>query len=477
MALSQNTPLTLPIERWHGRWRCCKTRVHAGDADGELISPCKCMGGQKFVHLSCLRRWQRMVLVSQPTHPAFYKDDARHHNCNVCLAEYSCAPPTRHELMASFTGPEIAAFLEPGCIIGSGAAFSTELAQQIRGMPAYAQAVSSYSHWIRGAYLITAIDVDDGNLELDIDSRLQLAGIKAKLGGSLSITTHGRTYRLASQGSFAGVAESELAGALEGAEAPVQIVLASDAPADCGEDSISAVNLTRPIPAVDPAAVGEATAKAAERYPGVKHVQLEHYNGGPCEDSRIVSCIVPGGSGRGWTVKDKLCDALILALARAARRCEGQGDIGGGQAVRLSNLKARPDLNGEVGITLSFDARAGRWLVRLRNGEGKKLKPANLEPHGPIAKGRVLVFWGDARWTRTQLLGEIARGHWGLCRASVGDLACPIDKRWGGLDGRTVFAPETEMTETFLQESAEQMSAFRAHLAEVRVGDTEEDDD
>jgi len=26
--------------------------------DGELISPCKCLGGQKFVHLKCLRRWQ-----------------------------------------------------------------------------------------------------------------------------------------------------------------------------------------------------------------------------------------------------------------------------------------------------------------------------------------------------------------------------------------------------------------------------------
>ena len=25
-----------------------------------------------------------MVLVSQPTHPAFYSDDVRHHECNVC---------------------------------------------------------------------------------------------------------------------------------------------------------------------------------------------------------------------------------------------------------------------------------------------------------------------------------------------------------------------------------------------------------
>ena len=53
------------------------------DDEGPLISPCNCKGGQAFVHLSCLRRWQRMVLVSQPTHPRFYKDDARHHVCNV----------------------------------------------------------------------------------------------------------------------------------------------------------------------------------------------------------------------------------------------------------------------------------------------------------------------------------------------------------------------------------------------------------
>ena len=33
------------------------------------------------------------------------------------------------------------------------------------------------------------------------------------------------------------------------------------------------------------------------------------------------------------------------------------------------------------------------------------------------ATGTVLCFWGDARWSRTQLLGEIARGHWGMCRA------------------------------------------------------------
>ena len=65
-----------------------------GPEAGELLSPCNCKGGQKWVHLSCLRRWQRMVLVSQPTHPAFYERDPRHHECNVCKSKFTCPPPT-----------------------------------------------------------------------------------------------------------------------------------------------------------------------------------------------------------------------------------------------------------------------------------------------------------------------------------------------------------------------------------------------
>ena len=49
-----------------------------GEEDGELISPCACKGGQKFVHLNCLRRWQRRVLVTQPTHPSLWDRDVRH---------------------------------------------------------------------------------------------------------------------------------------------------------------------------------------------------------------------------------------------------------------------------------------------------------------------------------------------------------------------------------------------------------------
>jgi len=131
--------------------------------------------------------------------------------------------------------------------------------------------------------------------------------------------------------------------------------------------------------------------------------------------------------------------------------------------VEIVGLKGRQDLNGQYGITARFvpsvdsgkstgtvsstdsstaaavHAAGGRWEVLLSSGEGVRVKPINLkavlrspesaassnlqgdqnstdateEPAecGPGA-GRVLVFWGVARWTRAQLLGEIARGHW-----------------------------------------------------------------
>ena len=107
--------------------RYCFAGPDDDDNDEELISPCQCKGGQKWVHLSCLRKWQRLVLVSQPTHPRFYADDPRHHTCNVCKAAFTCAPPTRLELMSSFTGPELGALIQSECVIGSHQTFSEEL--------------------------------------------------------------------------------------------------------------------------------------------------------------------------------------------------------------------------------------------------------------------------------------------------------------------------------------------------------------
>lgn len=243
---------------------------------GQLLSPCACSGGQKWVHMKCLRRWQRMVLVTQPTHPSFYRDDVRHHECNVCKTEFTCPPPTRHELMESFTGPEIAAYLEPGCVIGAHKVFSEELASQLETLPPAARSQCSYMHWIGGCYLITSVTADDGEVSIPVEDADELQIIRMRLGADLSIALRGTRLVLLAKGSLEGVAEADLSEKLGEITAPCTIVLGDNRksplqsidacdfqaffyrllaiaePKTCGDDSVCALNLTRQIDASNP---------------------------------------------------------------------------------------------------------------------------------------------------------------------------------------------------------------------------------
>lgn len=49
------------------------------------------------------------------------------------------------------------------------------------------------------------------------------------------------------------------------------------------------------------------------------------------------------------------------------------------QRVRLKDLKAKPELNGAEGVLIQWSEDDARWLVRLDDGTGKEIKPANLE--------------------------------------------------------------------------------------------------
>ena len=66
--------------------------------------------------------------------------------------------------------------------------------------------------------------------------------------------------------------------------------------------------------------------------------------------------------------------------------------------------------------------------------------PGNFHPVVPVH-----LYWGTATWSRTQLLGEIARGNWGMCRAASVDachaLRLPLP------DGVLFRPPESSDTE------------------------------
>eukprot|EP00927_Polykrikos_kofoidii_P043479 TRINITY_DN37552_c0_g2_i1.p1 TRINITY_DN37552_c0_g2~~TRINITY_DN37552_c0_g2_i1.p1 ORF type:complete len:806 (-),score=112.86 TRINITY_DN37552_c0_g2_i1:97-2514(-) len=431
-----------------------------GQEDGLLVSPCKCTGGQRYVHMSCLRQWQRMVVVTQPTHPAFWRDDVRQHKCNVCLAEFTCPPPSRHELMQSFTGSELAALLSQGCIIGSHEVFSNELEDRLQEIPQFARAATSYTHWIRGIYLITEVqEKKPRTIRLPLESRDASLALQQRLESTdgLHITVQGHRFRLLAQDSLADVTEQDLPAALKALRLPAVVALASDA--DCGEDHITAVNIVATRKAWPSAELMEREARKG--CPEAASVKVQHYVGGPCDEQEIACCLVLGGMKPGWTIVRSLANALRLAASRDCQRCKGQGDFAIGQTVRLKGLCQSPGLNGEVGLALHFLESAGRWFVRLRDGTAKQVRPENLEIHDG-GRGVVLVFWGDAQWSRAQLLGEIARGHWGLCRATAGDLAVSADDRWQYVRERLAFAPVSEMTEDFMRESQRQMVTLRA---------------
>ena len=526
-----------------------------GSDEGDLLKDiCACSGGQRWVHLHCLRRWQRMVMVSQPTHPAFYEDDVRYHKCNVCAAEFNIPPPTRHELMQSFTGAEIAALISEGCVIGSHRVFSDELERQMETMHPIQRLMTGYPHWIKGVYLIVDVREDNGRISLPVRTDASLDRVRQRFQAEaersgydgISLEVGGKKHTiLAGVGSFEEVKDGDVEGikaTLAALKAPAMLVLASETEPDCGEDSVTAVNMCRPVQ-LPPAAAQHldalnersngadsdlstgipdmmewmekfedteqfgsldeaknalrlemhlaqyrATMDVMKKYPGVRRVKVEHFIGGPCESDDIMWCVVPGGMKRGWTVVSRTLDssedesdesvkraksnvstlvsAMMLAHTRAVRRDDAQGDVCGGQTVRLRNLQARADLNGEVGLALRYDSESGRWMIRLRNGEGKSVKPDNLEAMDGEG-GRVFAFWGDARWSRAQLLGEIARGHWGLCRAGVGDITTSTAERWESLEtsGRMAFAPVTEMTEDFMKNAHREMQVFRPSAA------------
>uniref|UniRef100_A0A7S0TF13 RING-CH-type domain-containing protein n=1 Tax=Chrysocystis fragilis TaxID=1411660 RepID=A0A7S0TF13_9STRA len=467
-----------------------------------MISPCECKGGQRWVHEACLRRWQRMVLVSQPTHPMFHGDELRHSSCNVCKTEFTCAPPTRHELMQSFTGPEIAALIDAGCVIGSGDEFSAELEAQLASMPAGLRAASSYEHWLRSAYLITDVEVDDGLLSLEVETSGDLERLREAVErDSLVFSLHGRRLRLAKR---AALAESDdVAGAFfERLRAPATVVFeavdddGAPLPRTCGDDHVSAVNLCRAVGA-ESARARRAVQRALdglEKRRGkawaarCAAVDLRHHVGGPCDERRVVKCLVLGAAKSGYKIVADLGDALFLA-ARLVKACEDEArpELGPGRRACLQGLRKNPDLNGKHALLLR--RQDARWLVRVADVDDRRLvaaKPENLvvptDDDSPRPfRGTVYAFWGDARWSRTQLLGEIARGHWGMCRHTLAEILAPPRDRRPLLDARLIFAPLSAMTEESIARARTQMLPLRdqARLAAaaVRAADDDDDDD
>eukprot|EP00039_Didymoeca_costata_P018442 m.333469 g.333469 ORF g.333469 m.333469 type:complete len:516 (+) comp17149_c0_seq1:199-1746(+) len=391
---------------------CLDTETEEGD---EMVSPCQCKGGQKYCHLSCLRRWQRSVLVSQPTHPAFYERDERQFVCSVCASAFAYEPPTRQEMMLSFTGPELASLLQIGCLIVTEPRTSAQMADAVL-FNSHIPAVATMRHWVGGVYLITDIvsesasDGDDSIIAVNLAGRA-IGNLPKPLEDHVEqMTTSssaivGRDVTLSGLGIAYGFRMSRYNGQT------ARIVGRQPN----GRIRVQLHSNQRKIIAVKPSNItmlGDEPPTA----------NVTHAIGGPCETYSANSVSVLTN-----TSPHELSDANVkVGLQHGGLCCTG--DLDDVLAVARSDASRRAADNG------------------------------NHATPEPV----VATYWGDARWSRTQLLGELARGSWGVCRAELNDiLQSQTDRTTGELSlwknlidsDRLIYAPKSEMMEVYEEES------------------------
>eukprot|EP00928_Gymnodinium_smaydae_P032717 TRINITY_DN23624_c0_g1_i1.p1 TRINITY_DN23624_c0_g1~~TRINITY_DN23624_c0_g1_i1.p1 ORF type:complete len:434 (+),score=104.66 TRINITY_DN23624_c0_g1_i1:103-1404(+) len=338
-----------------------------GDGDGagagELVSPCRCVGSQKYVHVSCLRKWQRSVQLSGSNHPAERAREIRHKVCNVCNTPFDLPAQDRAELMADLAHmrPEQVA---PGVLLLTKKSASDSVAsgsQLSIALRAFVQAKAA--HFQRAVYILTQIRPSQSN---------------------------------------------------------------------DGGDCVLGVNLSRPLDALDISRLEGAASPAAIRASAAKGVDVMWMNGGPVSPLCVTSMVV------------------VEHLTPAQRSVL----LGRGAAELLAGANAAV-VHGPLEAVLRVAEAEAQARRAAASGAG------GAAPGSGAASGTVTVLaWaGFAQWSRTQLLGEVARGSWGWCDGSASDVALAAESQrsgcasglWGALrwSERLAWAPENELSRDF----------------------------
>ncbi|CAJ1347181.1 unnamed protein product [Effrenium voratum] len=305
-----------------------------------LISPCKCEGSQKYIHLSCLRKWQRTVQLSGSNHPEEQDAEDRHTVCNVCKGTFELPPQDRAEMMSDLAGVH-ASDIAPGLLLVTKRNMESAAAN-IENLAIRAFIEAKAAHFRRAVYILT--EVTPGARD----------GSDVVLG--------------------------------------VNLCRALDAPSlECLSCRLTPDQL------------------AAARTRGVEVLWM---NGGPVKPRQV---------------------SAMAVLRRVQER-----------------------LVEDVQVLLSAE---GAWVAQgsLEAVLALAEEEAALTESEEVA---VLAWAGFAQWSRTQLLGEMARGSWGWCPGAVEDvrLAARIGGLWEDLRSgcRLQWAPSNELSREFEQRFAAQ---------------------
>jgi len=142
-----------------------------------------------------------------------------------------------------------------------------------------------------------------------------------------------------------------------------------------GDDLICAVNLAKELHVVPP-----RYARHANSIIGKKKVIVKHMDSGPCDGLHSVGCLKS-------TTRQHVDEWQELKV---------MDDMPGGLAIAGPLRKV---------VEISHED----WLR-----EDREKKANSQKPEPSPASRLVYACWGDGTWSRTQLIGEIARGGWGM---------------------------------------------------------------
>lgn len=320
---------------------------------GDLVAPCECKGSGQWVHLSCLRQWQKSVLLTQSTHPKYQTriDEI----CNVCERPFKeeFKPRSRREALLEYTGEELPKLIQKGNLLASSRPKSEkngELMRQQRGTLA-----ARLGHFTEAVYIISLCEPYNPN------KRGGGAVLGVNLVQKVPDPIERTTRPLLNQGPDVEVTTYPLK--------------------EWRHHYAPLVQVLQQARVIGPGAV-------------------EHYLGGPVEPAEAFALIdLPA------TLLEaaKAASNASLADPGVRRQLGSCFELPSPQRIAqvCSRLRVKGSIYfGELSVILALLASV---FVHVGPSDSAML-----------GDNPVKVFWGYASWNATQLLGEIARRGWGL---------------------------------------------------------------
>jgi len=387
----------------------CRICLEGG---GQLVSPCACSGTLARVHLSCLQRWQSQQTLARASREGC--GDAT--KCQMCRTTYSTPPPNPSDLLALVRGRggrEIAALLRPGCLLVSRDAVLDE--SLLSRAPRWLRWVirRKRAHWQRSVFLLTEFVQAAEEEEADIIIGVNVTRVKGS-SDDLHQLTPEDVDDLSTSSDHDGEEQAvprDRGDALGGGRRQRRRLVENTSSSDQEDHADDTRDISN-----DPGSSSEEDA-----------VGVRVYVGGPVEPSN-------------------------LTLIRVSRRVEAAADLSPSDCADVPILRA--DDEGESGWRATmWRQRRGRDKAFADEVVGEATAAALMERADEDDDPRipsVHVFHGHARWSRPQLMNEIARGDWGVCLCEQADARDSWrntgEDYWRRLfdSGRAVFAKPGE---------------------------------